>query len=116
MYPGRIYINMADHSIFTASVDRLVNFAQGRIISHVLGTHIEQRGPYVDYPVGSTFAPNEARLQLTYGQLLELQQAAHDIGEDGKIVQRAFSSFSTCGVYPEVVPLAVEFRRRSEGD
>jgi len=84
MYPGRIYINMANHSIFTASVDRLVNFAQDRIITHVLGTHIEQRGPYVDYPVGSTFAPNEARLQLTYGQLLELQQAAHDLGEDGR--------------------------------
>jgi hydroxyacylglutathione hydrolase len=105
LYPGRIYINMADHSIFTASVDRLVNFAQGRIITHVLGTHIEQRSPYVDYPVGTTFAPNEARLQLTYGQLLELQQAAHDLGEDGKIVQRVFSSFSTCGAYPQCDPL-----------
>jgi len=112
MYPGRIYINMADHTIFTASADRLVNFAETRIITHVLGTHIEQRGPYVDYPIGTTFAPNEDRLQLTFGQLLELQQAAHDIGDDGKIVQRAFSTFSTCGAYPQCDPLLPDRRPR----
>jgi hydroxyacylglutathione hydrolase len=112
MYPGRIYINMADHTTFTASVDRLVTFAQTRIITHVLGTHIEQRGPYVDYPVGTTFAPNEDRLQLTYGQLLELQQAAHDIGDDDKIVQQAFSTFSICGAYPRCDPLLPDGRPR----
>jgi len=78
----------------------------------VLGTHIEQRGPYVDYPAGTTFAPNEDRLQLTYGQLLELQQAVHDIGDDGKIVQRAFSTFSTGGAYPRCDPLLPDGRPR----
>ena len=112
MYPGRIYINMADHTIFTASVDRLVNFAQTRIITHVLGTHIEQCGPYVDHPVGTTFAANEDRLQLTLGQLLELQQAAHDLSDDGKILQRAFSTFSICGTYPQCDPLLPDGRPR----
>lgn len=78
----------------------------------MLGTHIEQRGPYVDYPVGTTFAPNEDRLQLTYGQLLELQQAAHGIGDDDKIVQQAFSTFSICGAYPRCDPLLPDGRPR----
>jgi hydroxyacylglutathione hydrolase len=105
MYPGRIYINLPDHSIMTASADRLVAFAQDKIVVHVLGTHVEQRGPYRDYPVGTTFAPKEQRLELSYGQLLELQQGAHDLDAAGKIVQRAFRDFSICGPYPECNPL-----------
>jgi hydroxyacylglutathione hydrolase len=105
MYPGRIYINLPDHAITTASADRLVAFAKPRIIAHVLGTHIEQRGPYRDYPIGTTFAPKEQRLELSYGQLLELQQGAHDLDAGGKIVQRAFRDFSICGPYPECNPL-----------
>jgi hydroxyacylglutathione hydrolase len=60
MYAGRIYINMPDHAVFTASADRLVDFARTRVIAHVLGTHIEQRGPYRDYPVETTFAPTNS--------------------------------------------------------
>ena len=105
MYPGRIYINLPNHHIMAESVDRLVAFARDKIVVHVLGTHIEQRGPYQDYPVGTTFAPGEIELELSYGQLLELQQGAHDLGPDGKIIQRAFRTFSICGLYPECEPL-----------
>jgi hydroxyacylglutathione hydrolase len=105
MYAGRIYINVPDHTVFTASADRLVDFARTRAITHVLGTHIEQQGPYRDYPVGTTFAPEEQRLELSYGQLLELQQGAHDLDANGKIVQRAFRDFSICGLYPQGDPL-----------
>jgi hydroxyacylglutathione hydrolase len=105
MYAGRIYINVPDHTVFTASADRLVDFARTRVITYVLGTHIEQRGPYRDYPVGTTFAPEEQRLELSYGQLLELQQGAHDLDAGGKIVQRAFRDFSICGPYPQCDPL-----------
>ena len=97
MYAGRIYINMPDHAVFTASADRLVDFARTRVITHVLGTHIEQRGPYRDYPVGTTFAPDEQRLELSYGHLLELQQGVHDLDAAGKVVQRAFRDFSIAG-------------------
>ena len=105
MYAGRIYINMPDHAVFTASADRLVDFARTRVITHVLGTHIEQRGLYRDYPVGTTFAPEEQRLELSYGQLLELQQGAHDLDATGRIIQRAFRDFSICGPYPQCEPL-----------
>lgn len=105
MYAGRIYINLPDHAVFTASADRLVHFARTRVITHVLGTHIEQRGPYRDYPVGTTFAPDEQRLELGYGQLLELQRGAHDLDAAGKVVQRAFRDFSIAGPYPECDPL-----------
>jgi hydroxyacylglutathione hydrolase len=105
MYAGRIYINTPDHAVFTASADRLVDFARTRVITHVLGTHIEQRGPYRDYPVGTTFAPEEQRLELSYGHLLELQQGAHDLDATGRIIQRAFRDFSICGPYPQCDPL-----------
>jgi hydroxyacylglutathione hydrolase len=112
MYAGRIYINMPDHAVFTASADRLVDFARSRVITHVLGTHIEQRGPYRDYPVGTTFAPEEQRLELSYGQLLELQRGAHDLDAAGMIIQRAFRDFSICGPYPECDPLLPDGTRR----
>jgi hydroxyacylglutathione hydrolase len=105
MYPGRIYVDMADHRVFTGSADRLVAFAGSRPVSRVLGTHIEQRGPYQDYPVGTTFAPGEVGLGLDVEHLLELQRGAHDLGPDGRIVQRAFRDFSICGPYPECQPL-----------
>ena len=105
MYPGRIYINMPDHTVFTASADRLVDFARTRVITHVLGSHIEQRGPYRDYPVETTFAPDEQRLELSYGHLLELQQGADDLDSAGKVVQRAFHDFSIAGPYPQSDPL-----------
>jgi hydroxyacylglutathione hydrolase len=112
MYAGRIYMNMPDHAVFTASADRLVDFARSRVITHVLGTHIEQRGPYRDYPVGTTFAPEEQRLELSYGQLLELQRGAHDLDAAGMIIQRAFRDFSICGPYPECDPLFPDGTRR----
>jgi glyoxylase-like metal-dependent hydrolase (beta-lactamase superfamily II) len=115
MYPGRIYINLADHAVFTASVDRLVEFARARVVTHVLGTHIEQRGPYRDAPVGTTFAPDEGRLELSYGQLLELQQGAHDLDPAGMIVQRAFRDFSICGPYPRCDPLLPDGGPRRAG-
>ena len=86
-------------------VYRLVDFARTRVITHVHGTHIEQRGPYRDYPVETTFAPEEQRLELSYGQLLELQRGAHDLDATGRIVQRAFRDFSICGLYPQGEPL-----------
>jgi hypothetical protein len=98
-------LDVADHSVMTASVDRLVNFARDKLIVHVLGTHIEQRGPYRDYVVGTFQAPDEQPLAMSYGQLLELQQGAHVIGPDGKIVHQAFRDFSICGQYPTCTPL-----------
>lgn len=71
VYPGRLYVsNWKD---FAASIHRLVEFTRTRPVSHVLGTHIEQtRTPFRDYPTGTTYQPDEHSLELSRGNLLEL--------------------------------------------
>ena len=99
MYPGRIYVN-GDPNIFAASIQRLVDFTSDKIITHVLGTHIEQKGPYADYPVGTTYVPFETPLALSRAHLLEMLEAVQDRNPDGSIVQRWMRDFSVCGPYP----------------
>ena len=111
VYPGRVYINVPDADVFEASIRRLVDFTSTRLVTHVLGTHIEQRGPYVDYPIGTHYAPDEIPLQLGRAHLLEMLEAARlqarsDSASDAKgdkkrIVQKAYRDFTTCGPYPE---------------
>lgn len=91
LYPGRLYTN--DYPAFVASVTRLVEFTAGKPIAHILGNHIEQtRTPYVDYPVGTIYQPDEHELQLSLGALLELQAAlASQHGHAGRLAMREFT-------------------------
>ena len=74
VYPGRIYVN--DFAAFAASLARLVAFTEGKPIANILGNHIEQSAtPFVDYPVGTMYQPNEHELALSRGTLLELNDA-----------------------------------------
>jgi len=74
LYPGRLYVR--DLAEFARSTARLVAFTRGKIVAHVLGTHIEQSStPYKDYPVGTKYQPDEHALELSRGQLLELAEA-----------------------------------------
>lgn len=74
LYPGRLYVR--DFPAFIASIDRLVTFTSTRPLAHILGTHIEQsRTPFVDYKVGTVFQPDEAPLELSRSDLLDLQAA-----------------------------------------
>jgi hypothetical protein len=59
-------------------------------IAHILGTHIEQsRTPFVDYPRGTTYQPDEHVLELSRGDLLELNGALLGLqGKSAKIVFR----------------------------
>ena len=76
LYPGRLYVR--DFPAFVRSTDRLVEFTRGKIVAHVLGTHIEQMStPYKDYPVETKYQPEEHELALSRGSLLELQEALH---------------------------------------
>jgi len=71
LYPGRLYI--FDFPGYQASIQRLVDFTADKPGCHVLGTHIEMSNtPGVDFPVGSTYHPDEHPLQLDRGHLLEL--------------------------------------------
>jgi len=74
LYPGRLYVG--DGAEFRRSIQRLADFTNGRIVAHILGNHIEQtRTPYLDYPVGTVYQPNEHTLELGRAQLLELNDA-----------------------------------------
>jgi len=74
LYPGRLYIR--DFPAFARSTARLVEFTRGKIVTHILGTHIEQTAtPYLDYPVGTKYQPDEHQLALSRGTLLELHEA-----------------------------------------
>ena len=75
-YPGRLYVGEAEFPAFVASHQRMVDFTRDKPVAHILGTHIEQTNtPFVDYPRGTVYQPDEHVLELTRGVLLELNDA-----------------------------------------
>lgn len=81
VYPGRLYVGDAEFPAFAASIKRLVDFTADKPVAHILGTHIEQTStPFVDYPRGTQYQPEEHSLELTRGTLLELNDAIVKLG------------------------------------
>lgn len=77
VYPGRLYIS--DWAAFVDSTKRLADFTKGRLVSHVLGCHIEQSDtPFLEFPIGSIFQPSEHVLELSRGDLFELHQVMQE--------------------------------------
>ena len=73
LYPGRLYI-FNSFFAFLLSVQRMVDFVEDRPVVRVLGTHIEMTStPYVDFPFGATYHPDEHPLELRREHLLELR-------------------------------------------
>ncbi|WP_449061448.1 MBL fold metallo-hydrolase [Planomonospora algeriensis] len=90
VYPGRLYIK--DWPAFARSIDRLIDFSGRRPVTHVLGCHIEMtRQPGVDYPIRTTYQPDEPPLQMTTGHLHEIRAALEEIGD--RPVRRACPLF-----------------------
>ncbi|WP_041585981.1 MBL fold metallo-hydrolase [Terriglobus saanensis] len=91
VYPGRIYIR--DFDAFVRSTTRLVNFTKDKPVAHILGCHIEEtRTPFLDYPVGTIYQPDEHELSLSRGTLLEMQAALDSLhGTPKRIAYRDFS-------------------------
>ena len=83
VYPGRLYVS--DFPQFLASLDRMTALAGQRAVTHVLGCHIEMtRRPRRDYPIGTTYQPDEPPLEMTAAQLGEIRTAAASVaGERG---------------------------------
>ncbi|MFI9321722.1 MBL fold metallo-hydrolase [Kitasatospora aureofaciens] len=80
VYPGRLYIN--DWPAFSRTVERLIAFADSRPVTHVLGCHIEMtRTPGVDYPIRTTYQPDEPPLQLTVDHLHRIRAAVAELGD-----------------------------------
>ena len=91
LYPGRLYVR--DFPAFVRSTQRMVEFTRGKIVAHVLGTHIEQMAvPYKDYPIGTKYQPEEHELALSRGSLLELDEALHAM--NGKPARMALRDFT----------------------
>lgn len=97
LYPGRLYVR--DTPAFVASIDRLIDFTRQRSVSHILGAHIENtRTPFVDYPEGTTFQPDEHVLELGRAHLLELQDALRQMGNH--LERRSLRDFTIWPVVP----------------
>ena len=91
LYPGRLYVR--DPVQFIHSIQRLVDFTQNKLVTHILGNHIENtRTPYLDYRVGTVYQPDEHALELGRGELLELNEALRQM--NGKLVRMALRDFT----------------------
>ena len=91
LYPGRLYVR--DHAAFRDSIDRLVDFTATHDVAHALGAHIENtHTPFVDYPEGTVFQPDEHTLELGRAHLLELQSALRTM--NGPIERRRLRDFT----------------------
>lgn len=76
--PGRIYA--FDFPTYLDSIERTVEFASTRQITHVMGCHIEMsRQAGRAYPVGCAYQPNEAPLQMTVEQMIAVRDAARSV-------------------------------------
>ena len=97
LYPGRLYVH--DLPDFQKSTERMIRFTEGKVIAHILGNHIEEtRTPYLDYPIGTMYQPNEHELSLSRGALLELEEALRSL--QGKPTRLALRDFSIWPVGP----------------
>jgi len=80
VYPGRLYVE--DMPAFTDSLDRLIRLAESRGVRHVMGAHIEMtRTRGRDYPIGTTYQPEEPALQMTLDQMRALHGAAKRVAD-----------------------------------
>jgi len=90
LYPGRLYV--ADFPAFVASTERMVRFTEGKIVTHIVGCHIEQsRTPYLDYKVGTKYQPDEHSLDMGRGELLELSGALAHMKTPARMAFRDFT-------------------------
>ena len=91
LYPGRLYVQ--DFAAFQASTERLIKFTDGKPVAHILGNHIEETNtPFLDYPVGTIYQPNEHELDLSRGSLLELEDGLLSMhGTPKRLALRDFS-------------------------
>ncbi|MBO3750715.1 MBL fold metallo-hydrolase [Streptosporangiaceae bacterium NEAU-GS5] len=90
VYRGRLYVE--DWPAFARTIDRIVAFADARPVAHVLGCHIEMTiTPGMDYPIGTTYQPDEPPLEMTVDHLRAIQAAVEEIGDRPGV--HAYSDF-----------------------
>jgi hydroxyacylglutathione hydrolase len=106
VYPGRLYIR--DLPAYESSNQRMIRFTEGKPVAHILGNHIEQtRTPFLDYPVGTIYQPEEHELALSRGVLFEVQAGLAAM--KGSLKRVAYRDFT-------LWPTGPSFRDTEEGE
>lgn len=81
-YRGRLYLE--DWDAWAASIKRLRRLADDFPVAHLVNNHIEMtREPEIDYPIGTTWQPNEPPMQMTLSMLDEAVEASEVIHRAG---------------------------------
>lgn len=94
-YPGRLYID--DWPSYKLSIQRLIDFTRQHKISYILGNHIEMTNiSGKDYPVGTTYQPDEYKLPLKVKDLKLLNKTLTKAGD--KPVRQSLDKFI---IYPK---------------
>jgi hydroxyacylglutathione hydrolase len=116
LYPGRLYIK--DLEEFEKSTERLIRFTDDKPVAHILGCHIEQtRTPFLDYPVGTIYQPDEHELSLSRGTLLELRDALRSLGgQPRRVAFRDFSLWPVRSSEQGMVPKTAELFRKTQDE
>ena len=115
VYPGRLYA--FDFPAFQESLERIVQLAEERCVTHVMGCHIEMTGtPGRDYPIGARYQPNEAALPMTVDQLRRVRDAAqHGAARPGAHIFDDFIIFNGRCTGAVLKQLIRAFGRRLRG-
>lgn len=80
LYPGYIYVK--DWQAYRKSIARLATFTDNNKVTAIMGAHIEKVDrPASYYPIGSTYQPNEARLDLAIEDLHTLNAKLKQVDE-----------------------------------
>lgn len=81
-YRGRLYLE--DWDAWAGSIKRLRRLADDYPVAHLVNNHIEMtREPEIDYPIGTTWQPDEPPMQMTLSMLDEAVQASEVIEKAG---------------------------------
>ncbi|WP_084820984.1 MULTISPECIES: MBL fold metallo-hydrolase [unclassified Leucobacter] len=80
VYRGRLYVD--DWAAYSRTIDRLIAFAQEHPVTLVLGCHIEMTSePGVDYPIRTTYQPDEPPLELPPEVLGRIRAVLDAVGD-----------------------------------
>lgn len=81
-YRGRLYLD--DWHAWKLSIRRLRQLADDYPVTHLVNNHIEMTASAgIDYPIGTTWQPNEPPMQMTLSMLDEAVEATNHISEPG---------------------------------
>ena len=89
LYPGYIYVK--DWQAYRNSIERLTKFTKNNYVIAIMGAHIEKGNtPNSYFPVGTTYQPNEASLDLNVRSLQSLNKELKVTDEPREIIFNDF--------------------------